>query len=452
MMKIPHELVRKYDIPAPRYTSYPTALQFSPDCDADALIADVSAWDGPLSLYYHLPFCESQCWFCACSNIISSSRACVEPYIDALESEMDLYVPRLCKGRVVEQLHFGGGSPDFFTPAQLKRLCAAVRSRFDFTPDAELSVELEPRVLAQGHLDVLAEAGFRRASLGVQDVNPEVQKAVHRVQPPERNLQAMGWLRERGFDSVNVDLMYGLPLQNVESFSRTLDHVIELSPERIAVFNYAHVPWMKPAQKNLLLAGPLPDADLKIALLMLAVERLTGAGYRFIGLDHFAKPSDELSLAQANGTLQRNFQGYSTRAGAEMLAFGVTSISQSLHGYRQNTHSLETYYGKLKQGSFPMERGVLLSSEDILRRTVIMRIMCDVSLDFAAVSKLTGVDFASHFATELSGLADLEADGLLVRHPDKLEITPAGRLLVRDIALRFDTYFKPSERRHSRAV
>jgi oxygen-independent coproporphyrinogen III oxidase len=445
-------IVHKYDAPAPRYTSYPTALQFSPDADKERLAREVSSWDGPLSLYFHLPFCQSQCWFCACSNVIASDRSCVEPYIDALEREMDLYLPLLKPGRLVEQLHLGGGSPDFCTPAQLKRLCAAIKARFAFAPDAELSVELEPRVLTEAHLDALREAGFRRASVGVQDSDAAVQKAVHRVQPDEMNERAFKWLRARGFDSINIDLLYGLPLQTPATYARTLDHVIALAPERVAVFNYAHVPWMRPAQKNLLLSGPLPGADEKIALLMLAVERLTGAGYDFIGLDHFAKPSDELAIAQKNGTLQRNFQGYSTRAGAEMLAFGVTAISQTLKSYRQNTHSLDAWYEAVNAGHFPLERGVFLSDEDVLRRAVIMRVMCDATLDYAAVSKLTGVDFAEHFARELAGMDDLEADGLVVRHPNSLETTPTGRLLVRSIALRFDQYFKPSEKRHSKAV
>jgi len=446
------KIIQKYDVPAPRYTSYPTALQFSPDADKAKLIAEVSEWNGPLSLYFHLPFCPSQCWFCACGNVIAADRAVVDPYVDALEREMDMYLPLLKKGRPIEQLHLGGGSPDFFTPAQLMQLCAAIRSRFDSAPDAEFSVELEPRLLTEKHVAVLAGAGFKRASVGIQDCDPAVQKAVHRVQPDELNERAFRWLRAHGFSSINVDLLYGLPLQTPENYARTLDHVIALSPERIAVFNYAHVPWMRPAQKNLLLAGPLPTAEEKLALFMLAVEKLTGAGYVFIGLDHFAKPTDELALAQKNGTLQRNFQGYSTRAGAEMLAFGATSISQTLRSYRQNVHALEAYNAAVNSGAFPLERGVFLSAEDVLRRTVIMRVMCDVSLDFAAVSRITGMDFAEHFANEIAGMDDMEADGLLKRHADRIEITPLGRLLVRAIAVRLDQYFKPTEKRHSKAV
>ncbi|HNX05218.1 MAG TPA: oxygen-independent coproporphyrinogen III oxidase, partial [Opitutales bacterium] len=392
------------------------------------------------------------CWFCACSSIITGDHGKADPYVRALEREMDLYLPLLQPGRLVEQMHLGGGSPDFFTPSQLERLCRAVVARFSFAPDAELSAELEPRILTQAHVDVLAAAGFTRASIGVQDSDPAVQKAVHRIQPPELNIRALDMLRESGFSSVNVDVMYGLPLQTQESFSRTIDHVVALAPDRVAVFNYAHVPWMKPAQKNLLLAGALPGGMEKIALFSIAAEKLTQAGYVHIGLDHFARPDDELAKAHAAGTMQRNFQGYSTRAGAEMLGFGVTAISQSPKSYRQNFHALDDYYKAVNAGRLPVERGVMLSEEDVLRRKVIMAVMCAALVDYAALSRLTGVDFESHFALELAGMDDLEADGLVVRRPGKLEITPAGRLLVRSIALRFDQYYKPAEKRHSKAL
>jgi oxygen-independent coproporphyrinogen-3 oxidase len=447
-----HALALKYDVPAPRYTSYPTALQFSPQADKAALLGEVSAWDGPLSLYFHLPFCESQCWFCACSNVIATDRAIADPYLDALEREMDMYLPLLRPGRLVEQLHLGGGSPDFLTPAQLERLCGAIRSRFAFAPDAELSVELEPRVLRQEHIEVLARAGFTRASIGVQDTCAKVQKAVHRIQPPEMNAAAVAALRAAGFSSINIDLLYGLPLQTPESYGQTMDHVLALRPDRLAVFNYAHVPWMKPAQKNLLLAGPLPAAPEKVRLFMLAMDRLTGAGYEFIGLDHFALPGDELALAQKAGTLQRNFQGYSTKAGAEMLAFGATAISQTLRSYRQNVHALEAYHERIARSETPLERGVMLSDEDILRRATIMRVMCDTRVEYAALSERFGLDVEKHFASEIAGMDDLEADGLIARAPGSLAITPAGRLLVRNIALRFDQYYRPTEKRHSKAV
>ena len=447
-----HALIGKYDVPAPRYTSYPTALQFKPAEDPTALAAEVSTGAGPLSLYFHLPFCESLCWFCACSSIITGDHGKADPYIGALETEMDLYLPQLRAGRLVEQVHLGGGSPDFFTPVQLERLCKALAARFCLAKDAELSAELEPRILSAEHLDVLAAAGFTRASIGVQDSDPAVQKAVHRVQPPELNFRALEWLRARGFSSVNVDVMYGLPLQTEASFSRTIDHILALAPDRVAVFNYAHVPWMKPAQKNLLLAGVLPTGAEKIALFSLAAEKLVQAGYVHIGLDHFARPGDELARAFAAGTMQRNFQGYSTRAGAEMLGFGVTSISQTLRSYRQNVHSLEAYYRILAGGRLPVERGVLLSDEDLLRRKVIMAVMCASRLDYAELSRNTGVDFPRHFSAELAGMGDLEADGLLFRRENSLEITPAGRLLVRAIALRFDAYYKPAEKRHSKAL
>jgi oxygen-independent coproporphyrinogen-3 oxidase len=446
------ELIARYDVPAPRYTSYPTALQFKSVTDPQPLAREVSGWDGPLSLYFHLPFCESLCWFCACSSIITGDHDKAGPYTAALEKEMDLYLPLLKPGRKVEQMHLGGGSPDFFSPGQLEKLLAAVRTRFDFAGDAELSAELEPRILKAEHLDVLRKAGFTRASIGVQDSDPAVQKAVHRIQPPELNVRAMAMMRERGFASINVDLMYGLPLQTEASFARTVEHVIALSPERVAIFNYAHVPWMKPAQKNLLLAGPLPTGPEKIALFALAAEKLVAAGYEHIGLDHFAKPSDELAIAHKSGTMQRNFQGYSTRAGLEMLGFGVTAISQTPKSYRQNFHSLESYYSAVNAGRLPVERGVFLTEEDVLRRKVIMAVMCACVLDYAAMSRAIGENIEAHFAAELAGMDDLEKDGLVQRRPGRLEITPTGRLLVRSIAVRFDQYFKPTEKRHSKAV
>lgn len=445
-------LLRKYDRPAPRYTSYPTALQFSPEAAPEALIDEIRSGKGPLSLYLHLPFCESLCWFCACNTVITPSRASADPYIEALEREMDLHLPLLRSGRTVEQLHFGGGSPNFLAPEQLERVCSAIGRRFSFAPDAELSVELEPRVLEEEHLDILRAHGFSRASIGIQDSDPAVQKAIHRIQPEDMNIRVMGWLRERGFNSINIDLIYGLPGQTQQSYARTLEHVISLSPERVAVFNYAHVPWMKPAQKNILMHGPLPGPEEKLGLLTLAIEKLTGAGYQFIGLDHFAKPGDELCLAQKEGTMQRNFQGYSTRAGAELLAFGSSSIAQSRRSYRQNAHSLEGYYKALDEGRLPIERGIILTDEDLLRRTVIMRVMCDLSLDYAAMGRLTGVDFAKFFAPEIAAMDEMEADGLLRRHPEGLELTPLGRLLVRNIALLFDQHFKGGEKRHSRSV
>ncbi len=445
-------LIRKYDRPVPRYTSYPTALQFRPDAPHEALLAEAAAGAGPLSLYVHLPFCETLCWFCACSTVITRNRNKADPYVDALLREMDLHLPRVRPGRVVESMHFGGGSPNFLTADQLRRLCEGMHRRFTFAPDAACSVEIEPRVLDEAQLPVLRQAGFRRASFGIQDADPDVQHAIHRVQPVDMNRRTMDWLRAHGFDSVNIDLVYGLPMQTVASFDRTLDHVLSLEPDRVAVFNYAHVPWMKPAQKNLLRAGPLPAPERKVELLTHIIARLTGAGYAFIGMDHFARQDDELARAQAAGTLQRNFQGYSTHAGAEIAAFGVTAISQTRRSYRQNVRTLDAYYAALDGGRAPIERGLLLGDEDMVRREVIMRIMCDVSIEFAALSRAIGGDFATRFAAEIDSLADLEADGLLRRHPGRIEVTPLGRLLVRNIALRFDPLFKPGETRHSKAV
>ncbi len=452
ILEIDPALVRKYSQPGPRYTSYPTALQFREDVDKSALLQEAANERGPLSLYFHLPFCQSLCWFCGCSTVITRNRDKADPYVEALIQEMDLYLPNLKPGRQVNQLHFGGGSPDFLRPGQLDLLCSAIHERFSFTSDAELSVEIDPRVLSEEHVEVFARHGFTRASFGVQDSDPDVQKAIHRIQPPEINFATMDLLRRHGFRSVNVDLIYGLPLQTLDSFDRTLAHVLELKPDRLAVFSYAHVPWMKPAQKNLERKGPLPSPEEKLSLLIHIIGRLTSSGYSFIGMDHFAKPSDELTIAQREGTLQRNFQGYSTRSGLEICGFGVTSISQTTGSYRQNIRQLPTYYKSVEEGRIPLDRGYILTQEDKLRRQVIMRLMCDLSLNYHEMSERLGVDFETYFAAELNSLNMLEADGLLERKPGKMDITPLGRLLIRNIAMRFDAYFQAAEKRHSQTI
>ncbi|NBD37954.1 MAG: oxygen-independent coproporphyrinogen III oxidase, partial [Verrucomicrobia bacterium] len=310
-------LIGKYNRPGPRYTSYPTALQFTPVEDADPLLQECHAAASPLSLYVHLPFCESLCWFCACTTVITCNRAQADEYLDALEREIDLMLPHLhADHRPVNQLHLGGGSPSFLTAAQLRRLGHMLRSRFRFTPDAECSAELDPRTLDPEKVAALAEFGCNRASIGVQDIHPEVQQAIHRVQPDELNRKAVGWIREAGIHGLNLDLVYGLPHQSVDRFRATLDAVLTYRPDRFAVFSYAHVPWVAPAQKILEKAG-LPDPETKFRMLMATIERLTGEGYRFIGMDHFAREDDDLAVALREGGLHRNFQGYTTRAGAD---------------------------------------------------------------------------------------------------------------------------------------
>lgn len=447
-------LLQKYNRPVPRYTSYPTAMEFRTIDDASsrtAFLADSQQGDGPLSLYIHLPFCASLCWFCGCTKIISTDQSIADKYLDYLELEIDRVRPRLGEGREVIQLHFGGGSPNFLSPEQIDRLSAMLHDRFDFASDVEMSVEIDPRTLTQEKVASFARMGINRASLGVQDLDPEVQKTIHRVQPTEMNRQAIGWLREAGIDSLNVDLIYGLPGQTVESFERTLEEVLEYDPDRFAIFSYAHIPWSKFAQK-ILERSRIPEASVKIELLQLIVRTLTERGYAHIGMDHFTKFDDTLARAQRSGALQRNFQGYSLYANTEICAFGISSISQTERTYRQNVKELDEYYRRLDEGELPIERGYMLTPEDRIRREAIMRLMCDMSLDFAAMSERFGIDFSQRFARELKALEPLEKDGLVELSEDGLTVTRLGRLLIRNVAFVFDVYSAQKEKTFSKAV
>ena len=456
MINVDLDLVRKYDISAPRYTSYPTAVEFRDFPTPDPLLGhlDRTNRDGsvPLSLYFHLPFCETLCWFCGCTTVITLNHKSSDTYLDYLEKEVALLAPKVNRDRKVVQLHYGGGTPTFFQAPELARLAKLIRSHFTMAPDAEMSVEVDPRRLVREQVVALRESGFNRASLGVQDFNPQVQKAVHRIQPRAMTEQAISWLRSEGFTSINLDLIYGLPYQTVESFADTLEQVLELNPDRLAVFSYAHVPWMKPAQKNLEREAALPTPDTKLAMLKLITETLTSRGYVYVGMDHFAKETDELAVAQAARTLQRNFQGYSTRAGAEILSFGISAISQTPHSYRQNHKTLDPYYAALDRGEVPATRGRELSEEDARRREIIMRVMCHLQLDYAALSREFGFDFAARYATELARLKPLADDGLVQVSAGGVRVTELGRLFLRNIAVCFDAYYAPEAKRHSRTV
>ncbi len=456
MINVDLDLVRKYDISAPRYTSYPTAVEFKDFASTEPLLAhlDRSNQDEtlPLSLYFHLPFCETLCWFCGCTTVITLNHKSSDTYLDYLEKEVALLAPKVHPKRRVVQLHYGGGTPTFFQAPQLARLAKLIRENFKFAPDAELSVEVDPRRLSHAQVVALRESGFNRASLGVQDFNPKVQEAVHRIQPRAMTEQAINWLRAEGFTSLNLDLIYGLPYQTVETFTDTLEQVLELNPDRLAVFSYAHVPWMKPAQKILERESALPSPETKLAMLKLITETLTSRGYVYIGMDHFAKATDELAVAQAAHTLQRNFQGYSTRAGAEILSFGISAISQTPFSYRQNHKTLEPYSAALDRGEVPALRGRELSDEDARRRDVIMRVMCHLGLDYAALSREFGFDFASRYAAELARLTPLAKDGLVKLSPTGMRVTDLGRLFLRNIAVCFDAYYAPESKRHSRTV
>jgi len=452
------DLIRRYAIPGPRYTSYPAATQFTPSfshASAEAsIIVDNRPGAGPISLYFHLPFCESLCWYCGCNNVITRSRESADAYIADLEREVILTVAHLDRSRPVEQLHFGGGTPTFLTADQLRRLATIIKKYFTFTPDAEISVEVDPRQLTQVQVDALAELGINRASLGVQDTNPEVQAAIHRVQPHALNVAAATRLRAAGVTSLNLDLIYGLPLQTKESLAQTIEDVLALKPERLSLFSYAHVPWLKPAQRIFEDRNQLPTSEEKLALFALARERLLDAGYVDIGLDHFARPDDELARAQKAGTLHRNFQGYSTRAGASLYAFGVSSISSTANTYRQNVKTLDAYRAALDAGQLPVERGLTLTAEDLRRRTLVMRLMCDRRLDFAALLRDTGIDIPADYASELASLSDLVADGIVELDHDGLRVTALGAPLLRVVAMRFDEHFAPAAtgKRHAMSV
>lgn len=449
------ELVRKYNVPGPRYTSYPTAPQFTSDIDRQSLrdaVARDNAGASPLSLYFHLPFCESLCWYCGCNTVITMRRASGTEYVGHLERELALTAPLLDRSRPVSQLHFGGGTPTFLPPADIDRLAAAIHGQFRFAPDAEVSVEIDPRRLTRAHVDAYRRLGCNRASLGVQDTNSEVQFAIHRWQPFSLIDQAVAWLREAGYESISFDLIYGLPLQTPDSFARTIEEVLTLQPDRLSVFSYAHVPWLKPAQKIFDDRRQLPDSEAKLEMMLTATRLLTAAGYVHIGMDHFARPGDELARAHDDGTLYRNFQGYTTHAGASLYGFGMSSISQTADSFRQNFKDLPDYVAAVQGGQLPIERGFILSDEDRRRRSLVMDVMCRPRVDFADLSRRTGVDVASAYAAEIASLADLEADGLVRLDAGGFDITPLGELFRRIIAMRFDAYLGKKPARFSKTI
>ena len=450
------KLVRKYNQPGPRYTSYPPATRFDSvvrESILERIRQSNQTNSKNLSLYFHLPFCRSLCWYCGCTTIITTQQNQSAAYLELLDREMDIMLGCIHPDRKVAQLHFGGGTPTFLLPEELRELGRMIRRRFKVAPNAEFGVEIDPRRLTKDHIEALREIGCNRVSLGVQDHNPQVQLAIHRIQPREVTEQAIQWARGAGIKMVNIDLIYGLPHQTPATFERTLDEILELEPDRLAVFSYAHVPWIKPSQK-ILETENLPSAETKLELLKLTIEKLTSNDrYIYIGVDHFAKANDELTVAQRNKTLQRNFQGYSTCGNTDIYSFGLSSISQGADAYWQNYKDIDAYSDAVTRGEAPIERGYALTEEDIVRRKVIMRLMCDLELDYAPLSAEVGVDVARHFKTEIDSLSDLAADGLVERGANGLRVTDAGRLFIRNVAMRFDAYLTTaSERRFSRTV
>ncbi|MBS0421680.1 MAG: oxygen-independent coproporphyrinogen III oxidase [Proteobacteria bacterium] len=432
-------LLARYDRPGPRYTSYPTAPNFSTGFDESDFrrFAEVRG-HRPLSLYVHVPFCSNPCFFCGCNRVITRSVARGEEYVRRLLQEIERVGP-LFRDRRVEQLHFGGGTPNFLAPAQLGRIIEVLRRQFDFAPNCEISVEIDPRVLGNDDVRKLADLGFNRASLGVQDFDPDVQVAVNRLQSMEQTVNAIGDCRRAGIHSINVDLMYGLPRQTREGFHRTLEAVLDMRPSRLAIYGYAHLPQMFKGQRQIN-SDELPDPNTRVALLGMAIGALTAAGYRYIGMDHFALPEDELALAQDSGTLQRNFMGYTTRGGSDLLGLGVSAISHIGNSFSQNPRDLSEWERALDRGALPVWRGLSMDEDDVIRADVIGRIMCQGDVDIAAIERQYAIDFWTYFAGARPLLEELASDGLVWACSSRIVASPKGRYFLRLIAGCFDRY------------
>ena len=452
------DLIRRYDGAGPRYTSYPTADRFHDRFGAgdyvDALAERNAERAGdPLSLYVHIPFCDTICYYCACNKVITRDRTRAERYLTALFREIDRVASLIEGPREVVQLHWGGGTPTYLSDAQLTALMGKLREHFVIAPEAEVSIEVDPRKADAATIARLAALGFNRLSVGIQDFDADVQRAVNRIQSEEQTRTVIDAAHAHGFVSVNADLIYGLPLQTLAGFGATLDKVIAAGPDRIALYSYAHVPHLVKPQRSIDIAT-LPTAATKLAILSLAIDRLCGAGYVYIGMDHFARPGDELARAQAAGTLHRNFQGYTTRPECDLVAFGASAIGRIGRVYAQNAKTLDAYYERVDADIVPIARGYRLDDDDILRRDVIARLMCDFALDFAAVERTYGVDFRQRFAPELDAMATLAADGLVDVDGTGIRVTPRGRLLVRTVAMAFDRHLREASLagRYSRVI
>ena len=444
-------LIRKHDASGPRYTSYPTADRFV-EAFGDA---DLRHWLGqrniggisqPLSVYVHLPFCDTICYYCACNKVITLDHRRSSRYIKYLERELGLVGGLLGDDRRIHQMHWGGGTPTFLSRAEMGALMDALRAAFEFEPGCECSLEVDPRKLEEGRISFLAGLGFNRLSVGVQDFDPKVQQAVHRLQTEDETRRVLDEARAAGIGSINLDLIYGLPKQTLDSFDATLEKVLALDPDRIALYNYAHLPSAFKPQRRINEAD-LPSPEAKLQILTLAIGRLTRAGYLYIGMDHFAKPGDELALAQHQGRLQRNFQGYSTHADSDMLGFGVSAIGRVGPTYYQNIKSLDDYYADIDANRLPVMRGLELAYDDLLRRAVIQALICNFRLSIEAIERSYLVDFARHFAAELDDLRQLERDGLVELSPEWIAVTSSGRLLVRTVCMVFDRYLRARRQR-----
>lgn len=435
-------LLQKYSKPGPRYTSYPTAPAFKKNYSSQTRFESLKQAGDDISLYFHLPFCDTLCYFCGCTMLVSNNRNHIGEYLDYLGREIKMTSEAIGDRNVI-QLHWGGGTPTHLLPEEIRKLGESIHKHFRIADDAEISVEIDPREVTRDHIQALADAGFRRASIGVQDMDERVQRAINRIQPENITRQVIEWCRELGFESMNIDLIYGLPLQTQDSFANTLERVLLLKPDRLALYNFAFVPWLKPQQK-LIHIEDLPESEEKLLLFADATNRFLESGYEYIGMDHFAKPDDELAKARDEGTLQRNFQGYSTRAGKDLVGLGMSAISHIGGAFSQNAKDLPSYYEKLRHEEFPVVSGLDMTDDDLIREYVIMRLMCDLKIDKVQIDKKFGIDFDRYFSSSLQEMAALESDGLVIGTPSAIIITKKGRFFLRNIAMCFDAYLSKS--------
>lgn len=455
MQAITPELIRRFDVSGPRYTSYPTADRFVEAFGMDDYVRALeqrrqgpaaAALARPLSIYVHLPFCESLCYYCACNKIITKHHERAAPYLALLRREVELHVQHMGRGAAVSQLHLGGGTPTFLSDEELAWLMDLLRSHFTFQDGGEYSIEVDPRTVTAERLESLRQLGFNRLSFGVQDFDPDVQKAVHRVQPAEQVFALVASARRIGFDSVNVDLIYGLPKQNPQSFARTLEQVCELRPDRIALYAYAHLPErFKPQRRIIMIDLPLPDA--KVSMLASALKTFMQAGYVYIGMDHFALPEDALAIAKRQGRLHRNFQGYSTQPDCDLVGLGVSAIGKVGATYSQNVKTLDEYQYLIDQGRLPVARGLALSRDDILRRSVIMALMCQGEVLFESIELAHLIDFRQYFAAEMEQMREMQQQGLVNISDSSIQVTPLGWFFVRGVAMVFDKYLQADRTR-----
>jgi oxygen-independent coproporphyrinogen-3 oxidase len=452
-LEVDLDLIRRLDKNGPRYTSYPTADRFVEDFNAESYrnwVAkrEIGGISRPLSLYVHIPFCNTLCFYCACNKIITKDRSKAEDYVRYLIKELDMQAALLGEGQRVEQLHWGGGTPTFLSDELMRKLMDATRQHFKLVENGEYSIEIDPRKVSDQTVVLLSELGFNRISLGVQDFDPHVQRAVNRIQSEAETLQVIRAARANGFKSVSIDLIYGLPKQSLKGFKTTLDKVIAADPDRLSIYNYAHMPTHFKPQRRIH-AEDLPPPQVKLDILALAVRTLTDAGYVYIGMDHFAKPDDELAVAQRQGRLHRNFQGYSTHSDCDLVALGVSAIGKIGPTYSQNFRELEEYYDALDRDELPIMRGMELDADDLVRRAIIQALMCHFEISKESFNIAYLIDFDRYFATELEELREYEREGLLKFTPEWIGVTPKGRMLIRNICMVFDKYLRTKQQHAS---